>query len=304
VLARGSFPAHAERGAGTAPRRSALAASALAAVAIVATVAGWVLHRANGWVPARGVGLAAGVVAGAAVLGLVAYAGPKRRVRARMRRRPAAARLIIEAARPAPRSRTRPHLIAHLVIGVLVPGLALAHAGLRFPSSSGGALAAALAITTAIGVLAAVSYRVLPRALTRIERRGALPEDLAGERDALEARLYRAVTGAGDRIKAIAERIVLPYARARLGPAALVVSRRTLVEEERRVRARLDTALAGRTATLNGLDELIRIAVELRALPARRALTRALRIWPPIHIVTGVMTVALLVVHVVQAVPT
>ena len=282
-------------------RAGAIAGSIGVAAAIAMTATGWALHRAYAWSPARGAGFVAGLVAALLVVALAAYVVPKRRVRARMRRRDPALRLVADV-RPAPRSRTRRHLAAHLGLGALVPAAALAHAGVQLRAAPGGALAASLAVTVVLGVLAAIAYRIVPRALTRLERRGTLPEDLAGERDTLEARLYRAVSGKNDRVKALVDHVLLPYARARLGAVRLVASGHGLSDEARRVRRRIDAALAGHTIASDGLDELIEIAVELRALPARRLLGRLLRIWPPLHMIAGAMTLALLAVHVVTAV--
>ncbi len=291
---------------------TAVASAIGAASAIALTGAGWAAHRALAWTPNRGAGFAAGVAAAALVVALGAYVLPKRRMRAR--RRDPAKRLTAEASRT-PRTRTRAHLIAHLGLGALVPAAALAHAGARMGASPGGALAAALAVTVLLGVLAALAYRLVPRALTRLERRGTLPEDLAAEREALETRLYAAVTGKCDRTKALVDHVIAPYARARLGPFALIASGRGLADEERALRTRIDRILAGRASSdakpgassdakrraesFEGLDELLRIAVELRALPARRALSLALRVWPPLHAIAGAVTMALLVVHVV-----
>ncbi len=277
-----------------------IAAPVATASAIALTAGGWALHRRYAWSPARGVGLAAGIAAALLVVALGAYVMPKRRVRARMRPRDPAARLVAAPVRPAARSRTRRHLVLHLGLGTLVPACALAHAGAHLGSGPGDALAGSLAITVLIGVLAAIMYRLVPRALTRLERRGTLPEDLAGERDALEARLYQAVTGKNDRVKALVDRLLMPYARARLGPARLVGSGRRLADERDRLRREIDGALAGRTP--DGTGELIEIAVELRALPARRILGRMLSIWPPLHAISGAMTTAFLAVHVVAAV--
>lgn len=279
---------------------SSVTTSVAAGLAITLTAGGWALHHAFAWSPARGVGLAAGIVAALLVVALGAYVVPKRRVRARMRRRDPAARLVATEARPAPRSRTRRHLVLHLGLGGLVPAFVLAHAGVHLRSGLGDALAGSLAITVLFGALAAILYRLVPRALTRLERRGTLPEDLAGERDALEARLYQAVTGKNDRVKALVDRILMPYARAWLGPVHLVGSGRRLASERDRLRREIDVALAGRTP--DGAGELIEITVELRALPARRFLGRMLSIWPPLHAISGAMTAALLAVHVVAAV--
>ena len=285
----------------SAPRaaraRGATIAGALGVVvAIVLVALAAALHRAYAWSPSRGIGFAAGIATASLIVALAAYVIPKRAVRARLRRRDPAARLVVEK-RPSPRSRTRIHLWIHLGIGALLPAVAIAHAGIGLRATPGGALAAALLLAVGFGVLAALCYRAIPRALTRLERRGTLPEDLATERDALEARLFRGVTGKSDRVKAVADLMLVPYASSRLGALALVASGRGLADEARRLRERIDRTLEGRV--IEGLDELIAIAIELRALPARRALSWLLRVWPPLHAIAGAAACALLVVHIV-----
>jgi Fe-S-cluster-containing dehydrogenase component len=282
--------------AGVAPRapvRKRAIGSLGVTLAIVAAAAAVAGHRRYTWTPAHGVGLAAGVVAAVLVVALAAYVLPKRRPR--LRRADPARRLVGEMP-PVPRSRTRVHFLAHLALGGLLPAAVLAHAG----TAVGSTLAVTLAIAVLLGALGALAYRLVPRALTRLERRGALPEDLAGERETLEVQLYRAVSGSGDRLKALADHVVLPYARARLGAVALVASGRDLAAEQARLRARVDRVLAGRV--VDGVDPLLRIAVELRALPARALLGGALRAVVPLHVIAGAMTVGLLVVHVAMAV--
>ncbi len=183
-----------------------------------------------------------------------------------------------------------------MVLGALAPACALAHAGARLPASPGGALMLALALTSLLGVAGAIAYRALPRRLTRLERRGALPEDLPAERDALAARLYREISGTGEAVKAAAAHIVLPYARAPLGGLALALSGRSLAGEEARIQRRIDDALAGRAAS-TVVQPILRTAVELRALQSRRILTAALRAWLPLHIVAGAAVLALLLLH-------
>ncbi|HKE15737.1 MAG TPA: cyclic nucleotide-binding domain-containing protein [Kofleriaceae bacterium] len=271
--------------------------TAAGAAALVAAGVGWTRHWTGAWTAGHGPGLAAGVLAGLLILALAAYAAPKRLVRRSMRRRSRRAALALDH-RPPPRSRTRVHLVTHVALGLLAPACALAHAGARVSASPGGALLIAFALTSLLGAAGAAAYRALPRRLTRLERRGALPEDLAAERDALSARLYREVSGTSDAVKTAAARMLLPYAGASLGWMALALSGRGLADEERRLRRRIDDALAGRgRGRLDGLDAIVRTAVELRALSARRALTAALRAWLPLHIASAAMTVALLLVH-------
>jgi hypothetical protein len=81
------------------------------------------------------------------------------------------------------------------------------------------------------------------------------------------------------------------------------VSGRTLRQEEATIRAKIDRLLEGRgKERLAGLDGLVRIVVERRALPAQRLLLLVLRAGLPLHILTFGLAFALLVVHVVAAV--
>jgi Fe-S-cluster-containing dehydrogenase component/CRP-like cAMP-binding protein len=279
--------------------------SAAGSAALVLGALGWAQHERGAWIPGHGAGLAAGLAAAMLFAGLAGYAAPKRLVRRWMRRRPrSAARRAAETLehRPPPRSRMRPHLVAHLALGLLAPAAAVAHAGARVPASPAGALVLALLAATLLGAAGALAYRAIPARLTRLERRGALPEDLAGEREALLARLYRETTGQSELVKAVADRLLLPYARAPLGWIGLVASGRSLGGEEARLRCRIAAALAGRgDGRLAGLDPIVRTAVELRALSARRALTAALRAWLPLHIAAAAVSLALLAVHVATA---
>jgi hypothetical protein len=95
----------------------------------------------------------------------------------------------------------------------------------------------------------------------------------------------------------------LPYTKSWLGPLMLAASGRTLREEEQRLRAAIDVKLGGRgKERLAGLEELVKIVVELRAVPAQRALTFALRAGLPVHVVTFAAAIAALVVHVAVAI--
>jgi hypothetical protein len=255
--------------------------AALAAAGVA--FAGAVMHARGLWRPGQGLAWGAGVAAAAGFGLLLLYAVPKRGVRLWMRharQQGGAEDRAGEEPRPA-RSRVRPQLVAHLAIGLVTAGLAIAHA--PWPRSGrptlGAALHLAFWLSALAGGLTALAYRVLPRRLARIERSAALPEDFAAARRDLLDRLYREVSGKSELVKKIVEKILLPYARRALGPAALLLSGRRLREEERALRARIDAALEGRGAErLAGLSDLIRIVVELRALPAQRWLLGALRV--------------------------
>jgi hypothetical protein len=230
------------------------------------------------------------------MLALFAYAVPKRRIRRWMRPRTG------EAQPNRVQSVVRPQLQVHLALGLTTVGLALAHARPRAGGGRGAALMDALLLTSLAGALVAVAYRWLPPRLSRLERAAALPEDFARARQDLLDRLYREASGKSDLVKKIFEKILLPYARSPLGPFALIASGRRLRDEEEALQSHVDVVLEGRgKERLAGLAELVRIVVELRALPAQRWLLGALRVGLPVHVVTFAVAVALLGLHVAFA---
>jgi Fe-S-cluster-containing dehydrogenase component/CRP-like cAMP-binding protein len=261
-------------------------------------------HQSLGlWTPGQGTGLHSGIAAAIAIVLLVAYAIPKRVVRlwVHRKRKDRAARVGVAPKRApaAPRSRVRPIYALHLVIGLLAMAAVVGHAGTRVPDDPAGALHLAFWIVAAGGVALGLAYRLVPRRLTRIEREGALPEDLRRRRTELVDRLYRAGSGKSDLVKAIAEKILVPYARAPFGSLALFLTGRTLAEEEARLSTAINRMLQGRGhARLQGLPELVKVVVELRALPLRRVLTFGLRGLLPLHVIATGVLVALLALHV------
>lgn len=291
---------------GASARRSAWArlpvGAMVTAVVTTAAIAGGMAalarHSAHAWVPDVGPGFVAGVVAAVCTLVLALHVVVKRVVRLWVRPR-SRRRVLAGIEQGAPRSRVRRFVRLHVWIGLLAPAAVLGHAGLRIPDGPSGALVAAWWATAALGVFGGLAYAIVPRRLTRLERDGALPEDLRARRTQLVDRLYRAGSGRSDLVRAIAEKILVPYARSALGPVWLLLAGRTLAEEEARVHRRVDAMLQGRGAErLAGIDEIVRIVVELRALPVRRGLTALLRGFLPLHIVASALVLALLAIHV------
>jgi Fe-S-cluster-containing dehydrogenase component/CRP-like cAMP-binding protein len=284
---------------------------ALLAVALTLTftaaamVLGPGLHARQVIVAGSGIGYALGWVSLAAMALLMGYAIPKRIVKLWMRKRQRGALAsLVEAApehtRKRARSRVRPFYVVHLALGIAAPGAVAMHGGLAFPGSPAGAVHIAFWVTVAAGIFGGIAYRLVPRRLSRLERVGALPEDLRRERDNLLDRLYRTLSGRTDLVKSITDKILVPYAHHPFGWLSLLLSGRSLAREEERLRRRIDGALQGRgTGKTAGLDDAIRIAIELRALPARRLLNAMLRGWAPLHLVAAGIACALLVVHVV-----
>ncbi|MDC0743504.1 cyclic nucleotide-binding domain-containing protein [Polyangium mundeleinium] len=273
-----------------------VAGGAIAGAAV--GVVGMIMHARGLFRADAGLGGAAGILAAVGFVLLVLYAVPKRLVRLWMRKRAGD-----EAAEPRTpvASRVRPQLAIHLALGLVTTGLVFAHAPMHpiAPSTAGGALRLVFLASALVGGLSALAYAWIPRRMARIERSAALPEDFAAARRDLVDRLYREVSGKSDLVKKIFDKILVPFAMSSAGPLLLLASGRTLRQEEEVLRARIERVLEGRgKERLAGLDGLVRIVVELRALPAQRLLLRLLRVGLPLHILTFGMAMALLVVHV------
>jgi Fe-S-cluster-containing dehydrogenase component/CRP-like cAMP-binding protein len=224
-----------------------------------------------------------GVVAGLVVAALAGYAVVKRTRLARGKSEV---------------SRVRPHAIAHMALGTLALGIVVAHVGRHLAANAAGGLLVAFVMASASGIGAALMYRLIPKALSRVERRARLPEDLAPRARELDERAFGALTGRSEAMKAVYARWLAPYARAPQGAVTLVLGGKTLRDEEKRLRARVEGVLGARTATLDGLDDLLRLVVERRALRAQTMLQALLRIGLPVHVVAVAVTLALLVLHV------
>jgi hypothetical protein len=98
------------------------------------------------------------------------------------------------------------------------------------------------------------------------------------------------MAGQNPLLRKITETLLLPYARHPLGPFALLAARRTLREEQARLQGRGGERL-------DGLDDLLRPVVDLRALGARRWLMAPLRWGLPLHLLASVLAALLLVAH-------
>jgi Fe-S-cluster-containing dehydrogenase component/CRP-like cAMP-binding protein len=230
--------------------------------------------------------LASGAIAGLLLLALLGYAAIKR-VGRRM-------------APGAPNARV--HAIAHLATGVLTAGIAAWHAGSRLQANLAGGLWLSFVAASVTGGVAAAAYAVLPRLLARVERRAALHDDLPARARELDERAFGALTGRSDATKAAYARWLAPYTGAWLGGLRLILASRTLRDEERRLRAQIESAIGARIGHLDGIDDVIRLAVERRAVSAQRLLQAAMRAVVPVHVVCVAATAVLLVAHVVSEV--
>jgi Fe-S-cluster-containing dehydrogenase component len=243
----------------------------------------------------HGARFALGLLAGALVLLLLSHAIVKRVGSVRRRARRA-------LARSGTVSTVSPFVALHVWSGVAAAACVFLHSGLRVPAGVTGALALSFWGVAASGAFGALVYRFLPARLSRIERRLGLPEDELEEREALFDRLHAAVSGVNPAKKELVRRILLPYGGALSGMLSLAVSGRALAAEEARLVARVEEVLGGRKSErLAGVEELVRSAVEMRALGARRILRFLLRVWLPVHLVGSALLGSLLGLHVLGA---
>ena len=259
------------------------------------------LHGQGIWAAAGLVGLPAGWASFLAMLGLAAYSLPKRVPRLWHRRRNKTAQPPSSPPPKLARSKVRPLYRLHVVLGLVAVVTVVVHTGLRVPGNFGGAAALGFGATALLGGLGAWVYRQLPSRLARIERRGMLPEDFAPEREALLDRFQRGLSGRSRVVKTITRDVLIPYVHDRMGSWKLLASGRSLKREQQTLSDTIKKKTKGRYEDkMGGLDDLLETVVEMRALPAQRVLTRALRWWLPVHMVgTGVTLMAVLL-HVVS----
>ncbi|HVH46935.1 MAG TPA: cyclic nucleotide-binding domain-containing protein [Labilithrix sp.] len=190
--------------------------------------------------------------------------------------------------------------IAHLALGGVTSGVVLEHVAGQVPANAGGALTIALGIAIVTGAFGASMSVVLPRALSRVERKSVLPEELAARPKEIDEQIFTALSGKSELVKALFVTALRPYRRSAIGPLLLVLSRRSLRDEEKALRSRLDRLTGGKTgASLAGIDEVVRLVVEHRAVRLQRVLSWVLRGWLVPHVAATAAALILLIVHVV-----
>jgi len=193
----------------------------------------------------------------------------------------------------------RPFLVLHVAVGTAAIALLAAHAGAHVGRGLTGAAGATAWATLLTGLLVSTAYRWLPARLAALERRGALPEDGLGKGRANDDLVFRTLTGKSERLKTIYAHVLAPYTRSVGHLFRLVTTAPSVADEEQRWHRRLRETLGDRAKELDGLDELVRLAVERRALDARTLLGGTLRAVPLIHGALTFLALALAFAHVV-----
>lgn len=279
-------------GRGVGESKEAKAAGALAGALLPERAAAWP-WLVGAALAAVGIGMlpfgawTSGILAGISVFVLVGYSGAKRapRMLARVRSSGSFARALY---------------VAHLAIGTLTVGAVIAHGHTRVPGDLGGALTLAMLLALATGAFGALTHVVVPRRLSRLERKSVLPEELGARRRELDDQVFARLSGKSELVKTLYGKMLRPYKAARLGFLWLAASGRSLRDEEKRLRVRISSLLEGRKSEkLDGLDDLVRLVVEHRATRSAQLLTFALRGWLGVHLAATAASIVLMVVHVV-----
>ncbi len=192
-----------------------------------------------------------------------------------------------------------PAYVAHLVAGILAIGATTAHVAGRGAGRGAAALLVLFGVAVLTGLFGAAAYRLLPKVLSRIEREVVLPEELLHRRRELEDAIFSKLSGRSEVVKALYARVLGAYQRSVAGPLLLVSSGRTQRDERARLLGAIAALLGGKKSErLAGLDDLVRLVVEHRAVRAQRLLTMLLRGWLAIHVGATSTSLLLLCVHV------
>jgi Fe-S-cluster-containing dehydrogenase component len=232
---------------------------------------------------------AAGVVGGVLLVVLAAHAVVKRVPSVREM-----AGRVLRRVLPEPVSLS-PLVRLHSSLGALSVTAIVVHTGGRVGSGIAGALTLAYALLVGTAALGAALYVLVPRRLQRLEP-GPKPPPEAAE---LERRLFAAISGRNDAIRALARTFLIPHAHGAWGAVALLCSRRTPADEERALTTRVQTALGGRaSARLADQAALVHAAVAIRAGRAARLGRALLRAFVPVHLVLALLLLTLFVLHV------
>jgi hypothetical protein len=195
-------------------------------------------------------------------------------------------------------------MLAHVYLGVLAGIVLLVHSGTR----TGGPLTTLLYLTfevvTFSGIFGIISYIVTPRIMTDIEGEPLLIEDLIERRRELRQELADLTKKSEGWLR---EEIEERVAKRFLSFGFLV---RQLVHRESLKNLLADARqefkdLTTRTATPDEREILldaVETAVTLRRVEALIFLHQMLKQWIPLHVISTALMLALMVVHIIQAV--
>lgn len=195
-------------------------------------------------------------------------------------------------------------MLSHIYLGVLAGVLLLVHGG----TNSGGLLTTFLMISfdlvIASGLFGTLTYLVLPRFMTRIEREPLLLEDLIARRKELRNELVRATADTSN--PKLKELIQQKVRRRFLGLGYLMKQyfkredlQTMLAEARKEFRSAADEM--NRTDDARLMDA-VENAATLRRVDALIYLHQGLKLWVAPHVLFTALMLVLMVIHIIQAV--
>jgi Fe-S-cluster-containing dehydrogenase component/CRP-like cAMP-binding protein len=195
-------------------------------------------------------------------------------------------------------------LLAHVYFGVMAGIVLLLHSGIR----SGGWITSLLYLSFDVvifsGILGVVSYIVAPRIMTSIEGEPLLIEDLMTRRSELQNELKEVVKKSEGWLKDEIEEKVLDRFLTTRFLLRQVIKREPLNTLHADARQDFKDRLS-RMATQDERELLLRAvesAVTLRRVDALISLHQILKQWIPLHVISTALMLALMVVHIIQAI--
>ncbi len=195
-------------------------------------------------------------------------------------------------------------MLAHVYIGVVTGLVILLHSG----TNPGGWITSLLYLSFDVvvfsGLFGVLSYFVTPRILTSIESEPLLIEDLIGRRGELQQELAETVEKSEGWLREEIEEKV----SKRFGSRRFLIRQILRREPLKELLAEARQEFKERTVRLATADErellltAVEKAVTLRRVEGLILLHQLLKQWIPLHVVSTALMLALMVVHIIQAI--
>ena len=195
-------------------------------------------------------------------------------------------------------------MLSHIYLGVLAGVLLLVHGG----TNSGGLLTTFLMISfdlvIASGLFGTLTYLVLPRFMTRIEREPLLLEDLIARRKELRNELVRATADTSNpKLKELIQQKV----RRRFLVLGYLMKQNFKREDLQTMLAEARKEFRSAADEMNRTDDArlmdaVENAATLRRVDALIYLHQGLKLWVAPHVLFTALMLVLMVIHIIQAV--
>ncbi len=195
-------------------------------------------------------------------------------------------------------------MLAHVYLGVLAGVVLMLHAGSRPGGWLTSLLFVAFEVVVFSGLYGVAAYFIAPRIMTSIEGEPLLIEDLTERREELKKELTETIAKSEGWVRdEIKENVIKRYQAFGFLLRQLIHREplKNLLAESREEFK--DKTL--RTATTDERDLLlsaVQTAVTLRRVEALIFLHQILKQWIPLHVVSTALMLALMVVHIIQAI--